>query len=611
MDAAQPVLLASVGASPVVLIEALFRMADGPRPAALYCFTLSGQVNGLDEVRQYVEQQLEIPFYQTRLEGLQDVRSAADHAGYTEALMRWYLELQHTVAAPLWVCMSGGRKTMTAALQQAAETFGAADLYHVLVREGEEPREPAAAHQAALDGRLDFVTLGPRAARPMVAALRPNDFPLDIISTEPPARTVSVSDRALSDYLRQRAEATDALWQQRESLADRAFPALLLANASQQRWLEAPLDPSADAAWIAALPKVELHCHLGGFATHGPELERVRAAATSPHLPGVTASVPLPPEGWPRPHQPCPLDTYMRLGDANGSSLLSDAGCLRAQIEGLYAHFVATKVRYAEVRCSPNNYARDRDAWSVLQDIQSTFERCMAQSDPRERCQVNLIIIVSRRQSGDLSSISRHVALAVTAGQRTYASECCNVVGLDLAGFENKETRPLYFQHDFDAAHRCGLAVTAHAGENDDVESIWQAVYRLSARRIGHALHLTQSRDLMRAFAERGIGVEMCPYANYQIKGFRPMPGQTDDYPLLRYLQAGIKVTVNTDNIGISAASLNDNLLFLAKLCPDITRSQIIQLQRNALDTAFAPFDERHRLRIAFNRELERQLAAV
>jgi adenosine deaminase len=63
--------------------------------------------------------------------------------------------------------------------------------------------------------------------------------------------------------------------------------------------------------------------------------------------------------------------------------------------------------------------------------------------------------------------------------------------------------------------------------------------------------------------------------------------GNPQGYPLLRYLQTGVPVTINTDNIGISAASLTDNFLLLPRLCPGITRLQILQLLRNSVDQAF------------------------
>ena len=68
-------------------------------------------------------------------------------------------------------------------------------------------------------------------------------------------------------------------------------------------------------------------------------------------------------------------------------------------------------------------------------------------------------------------------------------------------------------------------------------------------------------------------------------------------YPLLDYLREGVPVTANTDNIGISAASLSDNLLLLPPLCPGITRLEILQLQANALDVAFVSHSERQEIR--------------
>jgi len=121
-------------------------------------------------------------------------------------------------------------------------------------------------------------------------------------------------------------------------------------------------------------------------------------------------------------------------------------------------------------------------------------------------------------------------------------------------------------------------------------------VFKLHARRLGHALHLHQGPDLQRTVIERRIGVEMCPFANYQIKGFAPMLNRAH-YPLLDYLRRGVLVTVNTDNIGISAASLSQNLLFLPQLCPGITRLEILQLQSNALDSAFMSHRERQEIR--------------
>jgi adenosine deaminase len=78
------------------------------------------------------------------------------------------------------------------------------------------------------------------------------------------------------------------------------------------------------------------------------------------------------------------------------------------------------------------------------------------------------------------------------------------------------------------------------------------------------------------------------------------MPGRAE-YPLKRYLEAGIRVTINTDNIGISAASLTDNLLLAARMNPELSRLDLLKLQANALATAFVS----HPMRNDFNNKVE------
>jgi adenosine deaminase len=230
----------------------------------------------------------------------------------------------------------------------------------------------------------------------------------------------------------------------------------------------------------------------------------------------------------------------------------------------------------------------------VLAAIRDHFQRCMEAH--HSACHVNFILIGTRRERGDYRvAISRHLALAVTAAEHWTNENECRVVGVDLASYEDASTRAHYFREEFNAIHRCGLALTVHAGENDEAEGIWRAVFDLNTRRLGHALHLVDFPELMRSVADRGIGVEMCPYANYQINGYAPMQGR-GEYPLKRYLEVGIRATVNSDNIGISAASLTDNLLFAARMNPTLTRLDMLRLKANALAVVFVGPAQRARL---------------
>lgn len=577
-----PTLLVSLGTSPAVVPEAF--LLPGVEFTAVH--VLTSQSVPVDFVMEWFSDHApDVALTVTRVAGFSDFRSEEDHFRFEEVLYRWWLEKSEAAEHP-HVCLTGGFKTMSAAMQKAAAVMGAAEVFHVLcdLPPQQQPRTAEEIETARAGGNLHWIRLGPEAGWPQLSQLTASGYPLQSVRDEGIVKTVAAPDSGFRDHLRQIVERSHNIagaWSRIPSLP---FPALATWSAEDLAWLDAPLDGTDDRAWIEAIPKVELHCHLGGFATHGELLGEVRAHAEKPaDLPALPE--PTPPAGWPRPAQTTALDDYMRLGDANGSRLLKDPGCLRRQIELLYDHLCAQNIVYAEVRCSPNNYSSDtRSAWAVLSEIRETFQQCMVRDGAG--CHVNLLIIATRKGGGDRSDISRHLSLAITAAQHWAKQGECRVVGVDLAGFENRETRAALFATDFEPAHRVGLAVTVHAGENDDAEGIWQAVFKLSTLRIGHALHLVDAPDLMRSVADRRIGVEMCPYANYQIKGFDPMPGKPA-YPLKRYLDAGVSVTVNTDNIGISAASLTDNFLLLAELCPGITRLEVLRLVRNAMDQSF------------------------
>jgi hypothetical protein len=115
------------------------------------------------------------------------------------------------------------------------------------------------------------------------------------------------------------------------------------------------------------------------------------------------------------------------LGDATGSTLLRDPGCLQRHIRLLYHHFQQQNIIYAEVRCSPANYAgHGRSAWEVLSEIRQHFAECQtAASDASEKAPlVNLIVIATRQSGGDFrTQISRHLSRIQRCRARVSASQ--------------------------------------------------------------------------------------------------------------------------------------------------------------------------------------------
>lgn len=604
-------LLCSLGTSWAVVPEAFYLLPPGSAGfTSVHVLTSDGPATdaSAQAVRDYfISRYPAVTLTISHVAGFADLRNADDHALFEEVLFRWILA-KAPAPKDRTICLAGGFKTMSTAMQRAAGFLGAAEVFHVLA--SPTVNTPELIDQAASSGQIAFVRLGSEPGWPALLGLRARDFPL---IQEPNAR-IRAEGFDLSNRIANLNDTQRHLARHFGQISTLPFADLALRSPARLAWLEQPLQPAADLAWLAALPKLELHCHLGGFATHGPALAAIRSAATDPAAlpPPLERSFPL---AWPTPTNPITLPAYMALGDNNGSKLLRDPGCLRAQCEHLYSALADDRILYAEIRCSPNNYAaKDRSAWTVLSEIRDHFERLMqasanARLDRTPACHVNLLVIATRNDGGDRSDISRHLALAITAADQWRDDTTCRVVGVDLAGFEHKDTRAALFAADFESVHRVGLAVTIHAGENDDAEGIWQAVFKLNTRRLGHALHLYQSPDLLRAVAEHGIGVEMCPAANLQIKGYdldpTATPASSTSYPLLNYLQAGVPITVNTDNLGISACTLSQNLALAARLCPGLTRLDILRLQRHALDSAFVSPSHRKALLTRFSDRLK------
>jgi adenosine deaminase len=98
---------------------------------------------------------------------------------------------------------------------------------------------------------------------------------------------------------------------------------------------------------------------------------------------------------------------------------------------------------------------------------------------------------------------------------------------------------------------------------------------------------------------DKNIGIEMCPSSNDQIVGYRH-----GGYPLKKYMEKGLKVTVNTDNAGISKTSVLAEFYKAARLCGGLSLWDCMVLIRNSLSVAFAGHQTRLTLLRSFEDEL-------
>ena len=115
--------------------------------------------------------------------------------------------------------------------------------------------------------------------------------------------------------------------------------------------------------------------------------------------------------------------------------------------------------------------------------------------------------------------------------------------GFGIAGAELMG-KPSDFLWSFDCAREAGLHITAHAGEWNDAASVRDAWQTLGLERIGHGVRATEDPKLVEDLAEAGVTLECCPGSNVFLGVYQKL----EDHPIARLRDAGVKVTVSTDD---------------------------------------------------------------
>jgi len=197
---------------------------------------------------------------------------------------------------------------------------------------------------------------------------------------------------------------------------------------------------------------------------------------------------------------------------------------------------------------------------------------------------LNVILCCMRGADNDAQNMET-VELA-----KQYLVEDGGVVALDIAGaealFPTENYRELFVK-----ASEYGIPFTIHAGEADGAESVRLAI-EYGAKRIGHGVRSIEDEDVLRQLVEKGIYLEMCPTSNRQTQAVSDMT----KYPIMDFLDRGIKVTVNTDDPAIEGTTIGDEYKYIENSfgCSEEQRRMFIS---NAIDAAFTSESVKNQLR--------------
>lgn len=155
------------------------------------------------------------------------------------------------------------------------------------------------------------------------------------------------------------------------------------------------------------------------------------------------------------------------------------------------------------------------------------------------------------------------------------------VIGIGLGGSEHLYPADL-FEEAFAKAKRCGLHRVAHAGEAAGPESIWAALQKLDVERIGHGTRAGEDPLLLEELRRRRIPLEVCITSNVCTGVVQSIA----THPLKKYWDAGLVVTINTDDPTMFGCTLTDEYFLLVDnfaFAPEVLR----QICYNAIESTF------------------------
>jgi aminodeoxyfutalosine deaminase len=320
--------------------------------------------------------------------------------------------------------------------------------------------------------------------------------------------------------------------------------------------------------FIAGLPKAELHVHHVGSAS-----PRIVAELAARH-PGVV------------PADPDELRSFFEFRDfahfvevyLSVVDLIRTPEDVRTLTYEVARDMAAQQLRYAELTCTPYT--------SVIRGI-PIEAYTEAIEDARVAAERDFGLVL--RWIYDIPGESGLPAADATLGYALgHAPDA--LVGFGLGGPEIGVPRPRFEPH-FDAARAAGLHSVPHAGETTGAQTVWDAVRLLGAERIGHGVRAVGDPELLAHLARHGIPLEVCPTSNVATRAVASL----DAHPLRTFVEAGVLVTINSDDPPMFGTDLNAEYAVAAELL-DLDEAGVARLAQSAVVASFAPDDVKRAL---------------
>ncbi len=318
---------------------------------------------------------------------------------------------------------------------------------------------------------------------------------------------------------------------------------------------------------LRAMPKAELHIHIEGSLE--PEMifalaQRNGVTLPYPNVQALRAAYAF-----------TDLQSFLDLYYAGASVLLHEqdfydmawAYFERAQADGV--------VR-AELFFDPQTHT---SRGVPMQAVIEGLSRACADAHTQLGISADLILCFLRHLSED-------EALATLDAALPWREHFIGV-GLDSSEVGHP---PEKFARAFARARALGLHVVAHAGEEGPPAYIWSALDVLQVERIDHGVQAIHDAALMQRLLDTQMPLTVCPLSNLKLCVFKDLA----DHNLARMLDAGVRVTINSDDPAYFGGYLLDNYLqTFAAL--HLGAPHAYRLAAHSIEASFAPEEDKHR----------------
>ena len=157
------------------------------------------------------------------------------------------------------------------------------------------------------------------------------------------------------------------------------------------------------------------------------------------------------------------------------------------------------------------------------------------------------------------------------------------LAGIDLHGPEDMALEPWSAEYWAEARRR-GKYTKAHAGEFMGADFVLRVLDELRPHRIEHGVRSVENPAVVAELRRRGVALDVCPTSNHKL-----MPGvRLPEHPIRQLFDAGVTVTVSTDDPICFGSTVGDEYAALAKW-QGFTRAELSQVARNGFAVSLLP----------------------